>query len=62
MDTKKIKIRMLELGLSVNDIAKMLGYTNCWISQILNHPKRSEKTYSKIINVIHDIEKSKTTI
>ena len=37
VNTRKIKSRMLELGLTQQDIARALGLTACTVSQKLNN-------------------------
>jgi len=61
MDTKKIKMRMLDLGLSTLDLSKILGYTRCYVAHIIQHPEKSPKLQAKIIKALHEIEINQPT-
>jgi len=62
MDTEKIKIRMVELKLTAKELAEHLGYGHSYVSNVINHPKRSPKLFKKIQQALHEIEISKTSI
>ena len=58
VNTRKIKSRMLELGLTQQDIARALGLTACTVSQKLNNIRPLKLSEANILASLLKIDDS----
>lgn len=56
VNTKKIKARLVELGLTQDDLARKMGLATCTISQKLNNIRPLKLSEANMIAKILDID------
>ena len=59
LDPTKVKILLIKRGLRQKDLAKKLGVTESYVSQILKGRRMAAKYREKLMKILEELEKGK---
>jgi len=54
MDTKKIRKLMIDLDLSMNDLARLTGYSRVHLSYVIYGHRKSQRAARRILKALAD--------